>query len=71
MRNIDIDGIGKRIKELRLECGMSQVVLAKKVGIVQNTLSQYENGKKPGLEVLAKLAIELKTTTDYLLGLED
>ncbi len=72
MADIDTIKLGKRVKELRLECGMSQKFLAQKINCTQNTISQYETGLiKPSIDVLASLAIELKTTTDYLLGLED
>ncbi len=72
MRDIDLNIIGKRIKELRVECGMAQGVLAEKLGVAQNTISQYEcNTKRPSIEILIRLAIELKTSADYLLGLED
>lgn len=63
---------GKRIRELRTASELSQKSLAEKVGIAQNTLAQYENGaSKISLDVLVNLAVELDTTTDYLLGLEN
>lgn len=71
---IDFDMIktGQRIKELRNEFGMSQKDLAEKIGVAQNTIAQYEKGTaKTSLDVLVNLAVVLKTTTDYLLGLED
>ncbi len=72
MRNIDVKEMGKRIKELRLESELNQSQLAEIIGCVQNTVSRYESGEKsPSIEMLARLAIALKTTTDYLLGLED
>lgn len=72
MIDFNMEKTGQRIKELRTESGFSQVQLAGMVGVAQNTIAQYEKGStKIGLEVLVKLAIALKTTTDYLLGLED
>ncbi|MCM1546293.1 MAG: helix-turn-helix domain-containing protein [Clostridiales bacterium] len=72
MKDFDVLKTGKRIKELRVECEMSQKVLAEKIGVAQNTVTQYENGTaKPSLEVLFKLAVALGTTSDYLLGLSD
>lgn len=63
--------MGQRIKELRLESGMSQSELAAKIGVAQNTITQYEKGTaKASLEVLVNLTVALKTTADYLLGLE-
>lgn len=64
--------MGKRIKELRNECELSQKVLADKVGVAQNTIAQYEKGTaKPSLEVLVKLAVTFNTSTDYVLGIID
>lgn len=64
--------MGKRIKELRTECEMSQKGLADKVGVAQNTITQYEKGTaKPSLEVLVKLAVTFNTSTDYVLGIID
>ncbi len=72
MIDIDLKELGRKIKELRVESGLYQSQLAEMVGLAQNTISQYENGtNSPSIETLANLAIVLKTTTDYLLGLED
>ncbi len=63
---------GERIKKLRIGCGLSQKELAERVGVAQNTLAQYEKGtSRTSLEVLVNLAVELDTTTDYILGLEN
>ena len=63
---------GRHIKELRNELGLSQKDLADKVGVAQNTIAQYEKGTaNASLYVIVNLAATLKTTTDYLLGLED
>ncbi len=71
MIEIDIKKLGERIKELRIECGLSQKQLAAKIGVATNTVSQYESGKsKTSIDILANLALELDTTSDYLLGLE-
>ena len=64
--------MGKRIKELRNECELSQKSLADKIGVAQNTIAQYEKGTaKPSLEVLVKLAVTFSTSTDYVLGIID
>ena len=71
MIEIDIKELGDKIKELRIERGLSQKQLADKIGVAANTVSQYESGKsKTRIDVLANLAVELDTTTDFLLGLE-
>lgn len=72
MIDFDMAKTGQRIKELRNESGLSQKDLADKIGVAQNTVAQYEKGTaKTSLEVLVNLAVVLKTTADYLLGLED
>ena len=59
----------KNIKELRLQANLSQIELSKKLGIAQNTLSQYENGnREPDIEMLQKIANELNVSLDYLIG---
>ncbi len=71
MIEIDMRKLGEKIKELRTERGLSQKQLADKIGVATNTVSQYESGKsKTSIDILANLAIELDTTTDFLLGLE-
>ncbi len=71
MIEIDIVELGEKIKELRIGCGLTQKQLADKIGVATNTVSQYESGKyKTSIDVLVNLAVELDTTTDYLLGLE-
>ncbi len=68
MQDIDMVQIGRRIKELRLFKNWTQTVLAQKLGVAQNTLSQYEKGTaKTSIDIIVKLAHELETTTDYLL----
>lgn len=71
MIDFDMAKAGQRIKELRIENGFSQKKLAEMIGVAQNTIAQYERGSaKTSIEVIVNLAVVLKTTTDYLLGLE-
>lgn len=61
-----------KLKELREENSISQQEIATFLNIRQNTYSQYETGKRQlPIDVLIKLAKFYKTTTDYILGLED
>ncbi len=72
MIDFNMEKTGLRIKELRTVFGLSQKALAERIGVAQNTLTQYEKGtSKISLDVLVKLAQILETSTDYLLGLED
>lgn len=67
-----MNDIGTRIKELRVAKGLSQQGLAQKLGVMQHTVSKYENNvKRPSLEVLILLADILDVSTDYLLGREE
>ena len=60
----------ERIKELIKKHNYSQKDLAGMVGIDCGSLSKISSGSKAiSTPVLANLATELKTTTDYLLGL--
>ncbi|NCA92050.1 XRE family transcriptional regulator [bacterium] len=62
----------ERLKELRLEKGLSQRELASKTGISQNAIAFWENEKRvPNANAVATLAIFFGVTTDYILGLEN
>lgn len=61
-----------KIKELRIEKNLSQKQLAKKLGISQSVICDYENGKaEPTAPIIIAMAIFFDVTSDYLLGLED
>jgi len=61
-----------KLKELREENNISQKEIADFLNVKQNTYSQYETGKRQlPIDVLIKLSKFYKTTTDYILGLED
>ena len=58
-----------RIKELREKEGLTQKQLAKKAGLADNTLSQYETGKRhPRFEVWQKIADYFDVSVPYLQG---
>ena len=59
-----------RLKELRKKNRLTQKELAEKIGIKQNSYSDWETGKnEPNLENIVKLSKILDTTTDELLGM--
>lgn len=61
-----------RIAELRKSKGITQIDLAKKLGIAQNTLSQYENElRNPSASIILSIAEIFGVSTRYLLGLPD
>lgn len=58
-----------RLVELRKEKGLSQVALAKELGVDCSTIAKYETGDRlPDLVMLCKLADYFNVTTDYLVG---
>lgn len=64
--------IGERLKELLTQKGMEQKDLAIKLNLSPQTISGYITGYRvPNPDTLIKLADELNTTTDYLLGRTD
>ena len=62
----------KRILELRVAHGYTQVTLAKKLGVSKQAVSNWENDNiQPSIEMLVRLADAFGVTTDYLLGREE
>ena len=62
----------ERLKELRLEKGLSINQLAKKLNIGAITISRWENNLRvPNIINLCVLAEFFDVSTDYLVGLED
>ena len=62
----------ERIRNPRIDKGLTQEALAKVLNIKQNTYSQYEIGVlNYPLEVVIQLAVYYHTSVDYLVGLTD
>ena len=59
-----------RLKEKRVESGLTQTELAAKAGVTARTIQNYELGdRKPSnMVIIQKIADALATTTEYLLG---
>lgn len=58
-----------RIKRMRTVRDMSQAELARKAGMIPQTLNSYESGaRNPGAKVLPVLAEALKASSAYLRG---
>ncbi len=64
--------IGEKIKDLRLYNALTQYELSKKADISRSVLSAYENNIAiPTATAIAKIAVALNVSADYLLGLEN
>ena len=64
-----LDTLGKRLKALRADLGVSQTELAKQTGIPQSYISTIEADRVPRVsgDLLSRFADALGTTVDYLL----
>ncbi len=62
----------KRLKELRIEKGLSQQKLANHLGISQQSVYKYENNiAEPDISTLKNLADFFETSVDYLIEYSD
>lgn len=62
----------EKIRDLRTNRNISQVELAKALGVSKQSVSNWENDNiQPSIELLVKIANYFLVTTDYLLGLND
>ncbi len=72
MEQCRIEGLDKKIRELRVRKGLTQQELSDRIGMTRSIASVYENGfRMPTYGKLIKLARELDVSTDYLLGFEN
>jgi transcriptional regulator with XRE-family HTH domain len=61
--------IGLRIKTVRIEAGLTQQQLAKRLGIPYQSIGQWERGmRNPKIETLQAIADAIGVSLDYLLG---
>ena len=64
--------LGKRLRERRVQAGISQAEIAKQAGIIQPDLSLLERGEKHvWADTLFRLADTLGCSLDYLTGRTD
>lgn len=64
--------ISKRLKELRLEKGLTQKEVAEQLEMSTTCYSGYEQGyREPDLKTLIKICKFFDISADYLLGLKD
>ena len=61
-----------RLKELRVEKGLSMKQLAKEINTTDAAISNWENEiNEPKISYLKNIATFFNVTSDYLIGLED
>lgn len=69
---MNMECIGKRIKEIRLENGLSQQKFGAVLSVSQDTVSLWEKGKSvPTTEFLIAIAKSFSVSVDYILCLTD
>lgn len=74
MRDKDIpkNKFAERLKELRLEAGLTRQELANQLNISVRLLSYWENDQREcNFDALIALSVILDTSIDYLLGKSD
>ena len=64
--------LGARIKEIRMQRGLTQRVLATRINKSTSAISSYEsNVQMPPLDVLISIAAAFNVTLDYLVGMDN
>jgi repressor LexA len=65
--------IGQRLKRRREQLGISQRELARRMGIPQPVISDFERGARDEMttSLLKRFAQHLGVTTDYLVGMHE
>lgn len=61
-----------RLKDLRVERGISQMQLAKELKLSQSAIAKWELGKtEPTASAIIAVAKYFNETTDFILGVKD
>ncbi|HLH59140.1 MAG TPA: helix-turn-helix transcriptional regulator, partial [Streptosporangiaceae bacterium] len=64
-------GLGPRLRQVREERGLSVRELARRVGCSASLISQIERGlSAPSVGIAYSVATQLRTSLDYLFGVE-
>ena len=63
---------GKRLKQLRIEKGLTQKQLAEKLNVLNTAISNWETSiSEPSLDMVKEIVAFFETTSDYLLGIDN
>lgn len=69
---VTLDQIRRRLQEAIRQSGMTQTELAKKTGVIQQSIAQYLSGRAmPALDTFANLCAVLDVDPAYILCLTD
>lgn len=61
--------LGQRLKQLRIEAGLTQAKFGENFNLAKSTVSQYESGKsRPDDELKKKIADFYQVSLDWLMG---
>lgn len=62
---------GSKLKKLRTQMGLSQKILAERLGVTKSVISYYETQERsPSPDVLIRCSRIFHVSADYLLGLD-
>jgi transcriptional regulator with XRE-family HTH domain len=67
VRSAVMESIGARVRKVRLERGLSQAELGKRVGLTQSTIQEFETGDVKRSKKLLEIAAELGVRQEWLL----
>lgn len=62
--------VANKIKEIRARKNLTQAKLASELGLKQSAVKNYEGGRIPGGEILARLAQIGGVSVDWILGIK-
>ena len=69
--NEEVYDFGIRLRQLREARGLSRNAFAQKLGVSKETIYRYENNiQAPSLDRAKQMAVILRTSIDYLVGLD-
>lgn len=64
--------LNEKIKKLRISHGISQVILAKELGVSKQCVSNWENDNiLPSIDMLVRIAGYFRVSCDYLLDIDE